>query len=286
MKRENLWKVGLLIIVFGIIFLSLFILSSEEIYFFRLLNQSAIGFLILGLLSLIVGFLFTMICLELWETSEKKSDNIFRTRVVIITVTIMFLILICYLIFVGQRIDYEWSVRGLIIEDLGNQMFGFYAPFTLTPFSILFPTLLIFGILILPFIFSELRILNEYSNIEEEDSKKERQTIKEKEDKMDISGFINKQIFSFKKIIKKDILPIGISLIIIGFCFIGVPPFLIFDSEEVPDPKTGELYREDYKGFIRGQFLIFGIFLLIVGFILIRYFIRYRQQSRKIQLET
>ena len=270
MKRENLWKIGLVMIALGIAILSLFIASTEELYFFSQLNQFVIGFFVSGLILLVFGFLFTITCLDQRETSENRK----KIREVVTLVTIFFLILIGYLMVLDH--DHEWEVKGFIIEDFADQMFGFYPPFTLTSFDVLFTTLFGFGILILPFAIGELGILDDHPNVPIEDLKKEGQKIKEREDQLDRFVAFLKRQFNLIKRIKNYILPIGITSIIFGFCFIGIPPLLLIDSPPVQD-KKGIYFIKDYKGFIRGQLLLLGILMIVIGFILIRHYIRRRR---------
>lgn len=266
--KEKLWIIGSLIIVFGIIFSSLFMLSNEELYFFGQLNQYVVGFLILGLIMLVFGFLFTITCLHQCMTSKNKAYNKTKRRIVLITVTLFFLILIGYL----MAVDHEWTVKALIIEDF-DQIFAFYPEFTLTSQSAMFATLLAFGIFVLPFAISETGFLDDQPSSQLEDLEKEGQSIEEAEDQVDrLASFLKKRFGPIKKI-KNYLLPIGLTLTILGGCLIGLPHFFLIDSPKILDPETGGLFRKDYKGFIRGQLLLIGILLLVIGVILIRQYI-------------
>jgi hypothetical protein len=272
--KEKLWIVGLLMIVFGMILSSFFMLSNEELYFFGQLNQYAVGFLILGLILLVFGFLFAITCLHQYEASENKAYNTTKRRVVLIVVALFFLILIGYL----MSVDYEWTVKALIIEDF-DQIFAFYPQFTLTSYSAMFATLLIFGIFVLPFVISETGFLDDQPASQLEDSEKEGQSIEEAEDQVDrLASFLKKRFGSIKKI-RNYLLPIGIALTIVGGCLIGLPHFFLIDSPKILDPETGEWFRKDYKGFIRGQLLLIGILLLVIGLVLIRHYIRRNRHS-------
>jgi hypothetical protein len=273
--KENLWKIGILIIVVGIFLVGLFIWSNENFYlfgyFFGDLNQYAVGFLITGEIALLFGFLLTIICLDRYEELEIKTDNTTKIRVVLTAVTILCLILIGYL----MATDYEWTIRAFIIEDF-DQIFAFYGTFTLSSYSAMFATLLTFGIFVLPFVINESGILDDHPNKQLEDLEEEGQSIEKAEEQLDrFAGFLKRRFGPIKKI-KNYTLPIGITLTILGSCFIGLPHFFLIDSPQIFDPKTEELFRKDYKGFIRGQLLLIGLLFLVIGLILIIHYIRAR----------
>jgi hypothetical protein len=206
------------------------------------------------------GFLFTIICLDRCEEAETKADNTTKIRIVLIAVTIIYLILIGYL----MRIDYEWTVQALIIGS-----FGFYGTFTITSYSALFATLLIFGIFVLPFVIKESGILDDYPDEPPDDLEEEGYTIEEAEKSFDrFAAFLKRRFGPLKKI-KKFTLPIGIAFTILGSCLVGLPYFFIKDGPLTYDPKTEIWFIKDYKGFLRGQLLLIGILFLVVGLILI-----------------
>jgi hypothetical protein len=266
--KWKLWIFGSLIIVFGIALSSLFMLSNEGFYFFGWLNHYVVGFLVLGLILLVFGFLLTITCLDQCDASKNNSHNTTKRRIVLIAVSIFFLILIGYL----MAVDYEWTVKALVIEDF-DQIFAFYHEFTLTSHSAMFATLLIFGIFVLPFTISETGVLDEQPISQAEDLEKG-QSIEEAEDQVDRLASLLKKRFGPIKKIRNYISSIGLTLIIVGGCLIGLPHFFFIDSPKIWNPETGEWLRKNYQGFIRGQLFLIGIILLIVGVLLIRHYLR------------
>jgi hypothetical protein len=266
--KRKLWIIGSLIIVFGITLSSLFMLSNERLYFFGWLNHYVVGFLVLGLILLVFGFLLTITCLDQCGASKNKPYNATKRRIVLIVVATFFLLLIGYL----MAVDYEWTVKALVIEDF-DQIFAFYHEFTLTSHSAMFATLLIFGIFVLPFTINETGVLDERAISQAEDLEMG-QSLEEAEDQVDrLASFLKKRFCPIKKI-RNYISPIGLTLIIVGGCLIGLPHFFFIDSPRIWNPETGEWLRKNYQGFIRGQLFVIGIILLIIGVILIRHYMR------------
>lgn len=276
MNKENLWIIGVLIIVVGSFLISLFLLGSEKIHFMSDLIPYTVGFFITGLIASIFGFLFTIICLDRCEEAEIKQDNTTKIRVVLIAVTILYLILIGYLMI----INYEWTVQALIIGS-----FGLYGTFTITSCSALFTTLLTFGIFVLPFVINELGILDGYPDGQPDDLEMEGQTIQDAEESFDRFITFLKRRFGPLKKIKNYTLPLGITLTILGSCFIGLPQFLFIDGPWTYDPKAEIWFIKDYKGFIRGQLLLIGLLFLVIGLILIIQYIRRRPNSTERKLK-
>jgi hypothetical protein len=266
-NEEKLWIIGSLIIVLGISLLSVFMLSNEELYFLSQLSHYTAGFLILGLIVLVFGFLFTMICLDRCE----KVDNTTKTRIVMIAVTVFFIILIGYLMVINQ----VWIVEALIIGS-----FAFFVTFTFTSYNVLFATLLIFGIFVLPFVINELGILDNYPDEPPDNFDVEKgQSIEGAEEQIDrLFGFLKSRFGSIKKI-KNYTLPIGITLTILGGCLMVLPSLFIIDSPLTWDSKTETWIIEEYYGFIRGQLLLIGILLLVIGIIFIIRYIRRNSHS-------
>ena len=265
MNKEKLWIIGSLIIILSIFLLSVFMLSNEDLYFFSELSDYSGSFLIWGLIVLFFGFLFTIICLDQYEEAEAKWDNTTKIRIVLIIVTAIYLILIGYLMYVND----EWEFKALIIEEF-DQIFAFYPTFILTSYDIMFATLVTFGIFVLPFVINELGFLDDYPDEQIEDLGEEGQTIEKTEDRFDKSAGFLKRRFGIIKKIKNYTLPIGITLTVFGSCFIGLPYFFLIDSQRIPHHETGDLFREVYYGYIRGQLFLIGILLIIIGIILIR----------------
>ncbi|MBA7640209.1 hypothetical protein ES703_47874 [subsurface metagenome] len=197
-------------------------------------------------------------------------DSKTKIRIALTSVTILFLILIGYFMIT----DYRWTVEALIIGS-----FAFFGTFTISSYSALFATLLIFGIFVLPFVINELGILDNYPD-EPPDADVERgYTIEKAEESFDrFSGFLKRQFGSINKI-KNYTLPIEITSAILGGCLIGLAQFFLIDSQLIWNPKTETWVVEEYYGFIRGQLLLIGILLLAIGLILIIRYIRRNPQS-------
>ncbi len=272
MNKENLWLIGVLLIVAGTFFISLFLFSSEEIHFMSDLSQYTAGFLITGLIASFFGFIFTIICLDLYEEAEAKGDNTTKIRVVLIIVTAIFLILIGYLMYVNE----EWEIEALIIEEF-DQIFAFYPTFTLTSYNVMFATLLTFGIFVLPFVIAETGFLDDSPDEQNHNLEEDGYNPKKAEEAFDRFGaFLKKRIDKIKKttIIKNYTLPIAIIFSILGSCLVVLPYFFLIDSPLLSDYETGDLYRVVYHGFIRGQLFLIGILLIVIGIILVRLYIR------------
>jgi hypothetical protein len=173
-------------------------------------------------------------------------------------------------------INQEWPIEALIIEEF-DQIFAFYPAFNLTSYDVMFATLVIFGIFVLPFVINELGFLDDYQNEQLEDMAKGRQQIEKVKNQFGRPArFPKRRIGPLRKIMNYT-LHIGVSLMIAGSCFIGLPHFFILDSPLELDYETGELFREVYQGFIRGQLFLIGILLLVIGIILIRQHFHSRQ---------
>lgn len=270
MKKEKLWIIGLLIFVFGIFLLSLFFLSNEELFFFSDSSRFAGGFLIAGSIVLFLGFLFTIICLNYYEKTDSKIGNTIKIRVFLTIFTTTYLVLIGYLVF----FDHEpWEFKALIIEDF-DQIFAFYPNFSLTSYDIIFPTLIIFGIFVLPFVINELGLLDSYPDEQLEDLMEEGRKSEKAENQTDQSALVLKRRFDTIKKIKNYTLPIGVTLTTLSCCFMVLPYFFFRDSPQIPDVKTGELFRETYQGLLRGQFFLIGVLLLAIGIFFIRSYLR------------
>ena len=272
--KEKLWIIGGLIIILGGSLIGLFMLSTEELYFFSDLNQYAVGFLITGLIASIFGFLFSLICLDRCKEAEIKQDNTTKIRVMLTAVTILYLILIGYL----MTIDYEWTVQPLIIEYFDPSL-GFHYGFTISSYSALFATLLIWGIFVLPFVIAETGFLDDSPDEQAHNLEEEGYTTEEAEETFDrFVAFLKRRLGPMKKI-KNYTLPIAMAFTILGSCLVGLPSFVFIDGPLTLDPKTETWFIKDYKGFIRGQLFLIGILLLVIGLILIIYYIRRRRHS-------
>ena len=272
--KEKLWIIGALMIVVGVFFIGLFMLSNEGFYYFSELIPYTVGFLITGLIAPFFGFLLAMIHLHRYEDSEIKTDNTTKIRVVLIAVTVLYLILIGYLMAINQ----EWTVRALIIESFDPSL-GFHSGFTISSYNAFFATLLIWGIFVLPFLIAETGFLDDSPDKQAHNLEEEGYTIEEAEETFDrFVAFLKRRLGSMKKI-KNYSLPVGITSAILGCCLVGLPHFLFIDGPWTLDPKVEIWFIQDYKGIIRGQLLLIGILLLVIGLILIIHYIRRRRHS-------
>jgi len=271
MNREKLWIIGVLLIIFGSSLFGSFVLSNEGIYYFSILSDYSIGFFITGLITSILGFLMTISNLD--SSKSQIKSNTTRIRIVFAATTILYLFLIGYLIYTDQ----EWTVKAFIIHSF-KPSFGFYETFTWSSYSILFGTLMIFGVFILPFAINELGILNQHPDIPFVDYGEEGQTVESAENSVTrLTAYLKKKGLGR---IKRLVLPVGLLLTIIGSCLVGLPHFLFIDGPWTFDPKVEVWYIKDYKGFIRGKLLLIGVLLLMVGIIFILVYIRHRRNSK------
>jgi hypothetical protein len=209
-------------------------------------------------------------------------ENKTKLRIALASVTIFFLILIgyqLYLMYIKQ--EYDITVEALVVSQ-----FEFFTTFTLSSYNIFFATLFIFGIFVLPFVINELGILDNHSDEPPDPDVEEGQTIEEAEEQFDrFVGFLKRRFGSVNKI-RNFSLPIGIATAILGGCLITLPSIFLKDSERVKRVfETGEFigqeywYIAKYYGLIRGQLLLIGILLLVIGLILIIRYIRRNSHS-------
>jgi hypothetical protein len=282
--KENLWKIGALIIILGGSLLGLFMLSNEEFYLVNFLHLYTVGFLIIGFILLFFGFILTIICLDRYEESEIKQDNTTKIRVVLTAVTILYLILIGYL----MSIDHEWIVQPLII-NLFDQSFAFYYGFSISSNAVFFVSLFLFGIFVFPFVIAETGFLNDSLDEPAYKLEEEGYTVEEAKDNFDrFVAFLKRQfapIMKMKKIknytiqTKNYTLPISIAFTILGSFLVILPYFILIDGPPIWDPETETFFVKAYKGFIRGQLLFISLLLLIVGLTLIIHYKRRRSHS-------
>ena len=273
LKKERLWIIGCLLIFIGAFLAVLFVLCNENFFFLSLLFPYSLGFFITGLITLIFGFMLTTIYGYNNEESDLKLDNRNKTRAVLITVIIVYLILLGYL----MNVNTEWNIRALIIQ-IFYQSYAFYPEFVVSSYQIFFVTLLLFGIFILPTIIVETGFLDDSSSkqINEENNE-----IPQKRELNLTSNRLVNWIKNTTDSIKKYEFTIGSTFTIFGSLLIILPYFLLLDSPLKVDPLTGLEYHEVYYGFNRGQFLLIGLFFLIVGLILFFYYI-HRRYSMKL----
>jgi hypothetical protein len=280
--KENLWKIGVLILILGGFVIGLFMLSNERFYFFSFLQIYVVGFFIIGLILLFFGFILTIIGLDRYEESDIDQDNTTKIRVVLIGVTTLYLILIGYL----MLIDHEWIVKPLIIE-LIDQSFAFYYEFSVSSSSLFFATLFLFGIFILPFVIVESGFLDDYPDEEVHKLEDEGYTVEEAEKDFDrFVAFLKRRfapIIEMKKIknytlkIKNYTLSIAIAFSILGSLLAVIPYFIFIDGPWTFNLLTEIWSIKDYKGFIRGQLFLLGLLLLIIALTLSIHYMRRRR---------
>jgi hypothetical protein len=197
---------------------------------------------------------------------ERKT----KIRIILASVTVLFLILIGYFMIT----DYRWTIEALTIGS-----FDFFGAFTISTNTALFATLLIFGIFVLPFVINESGILDDYHDEPPDSDVEKGPTVQDAEKSFNrFAGFLKSRFGSIKKI-RNYSLPIGITSAILGGCLITLPSIFLIDSKLIWIPKTEEWFVREYYGFIRGQLLLIGIPLLGTGLILIIRYIRRNSQS-------
>ncbi len=238
----------------------------------------------MGFILLFFGFILTIICLDRYEESEIKQDKTSKIIVVLTAVTILSLILIGYL----MSIDHEWIVQPLIIDSI-NPSYAFYYGFSIWSNSLFFATLFVFGIFVLPFVIAETGFLDDSPDEQVHNLEEEGYLMEEAEESFDrFIAFLERRfapIMKMKKIknytlqIKNYTLPIAIAFTILGSFLTVIPYFFSIDGPWTWDPKIETWLIKEYKGFIRGQLLLIGLLLLIVGLTLIMHYIRRRRHS-------
>lgn len=261
-----MWTSGSLLIIIGAFLSILFVLSNETLIV-SLLPYS-LGFLIIGLVTLILGSILTIISAYGEEEFDSKIDNKKKIRIVLITVTVLHMILLGYLMIINT----EWEIRPLIIS-IFSQSYAFYQKFSISNYDAFFTIFLLFGIIFIPIIIIEMGFLKDSEAKQINELDKENYRVKKK---IKAPNRFLIYLRKFRGSIEKYEFPIGFVFSILGSCFVILPYFILIDSELMLDPKTHLEYYEPYYGFVRGQFLIFGLFFLIIGMILIFYYIRQR----------
>jgi len=292
--KENLFNIGLVLIVAAAVFISLF-LGEEKMDFMSvalqinkdLVENFAAGFLLSGFISLFFGFIFTItFWYTLPEDPNTKKVNTNKVKGILITVIVLYFILLGYFLSVNPLSpDSKWTIKSLIIEKIAGipiePSYAFYPAITLTSTIFLYTTLIIFGILVLPLIIAELGFLDD-SNKQYDDTT---EPIEGEETYDRFVTFLKRHLSSLNKIekaknirkITKFSLSLAIIFTIIGICLILLPPFLIKDGPVALDiRKTLEIgealwYVKGYMGVARGQLLLLGFLLIIISIFLIRF---------------
>lgn len=248
-----------------------YILELNSVYF----NIRFFGFLLSGfLLSLIgISIIFPSILISQKNFLEtKKLEMNAKKSMTFILIAILFLFLFGYLVYLNY-LDYEWTFNGW--------NFGGFSFFNSSADGVFFASLLIVIIFFIPLFIFKIGFLDNSAN---------KLQISIEENDQDIKG--NENYFSrfivFLKsgyiVIKNFMLPVGFILLILGGCFVVLPSRFLIDS--FPDflLETGNLFIENFYGLIRGQLLLIGIPLLVLGFtLIIRYVLEVKKREPKLK---
>jgi hypothetical protein len=325
LNKEDRWTIGLLFIGLGGILLFIFLLCSERFEFLITLSNPSIYnpqgfspvtnlinytpfFLISGLITPIIGFLFNMILLYQNKDLKVNPEIKSKIRITLIIVSFLYIAIIGYL----MTINYEWETDPLIIHLYDYlswfnhpphlsyplyPVYAFYQGFIITSFYAFFSSVLLFGIFILPFIIAETGILDNISD-EQTNNLRQDNEVQKAEDQFErFSGFIKRNLSSLMKM--KYFKIIMIFLIVFGLCLSILPFFFVSDgpwvhqdydiSEQItyskfpfyledPEAPLVGWFVEDYRGYLRGQLLLIGFALVLLGIILIIYHV-YRKRK-------
>lgn len=269
--EDNLFKIGELLIVASAVFIGLFLVTNVAglTYFVSFAG----GFAIAGFISLVFGFILTIIssCMLDPETEITKIN-----RNILTVVTAFYMVLSAYSISTNA----EWTIRPLIIENIAGitiqPSYALYPEIIFTSNTIFYTALLTFGTFVLPFIFAETGLLDDKTEKKAQDYE-QGQTLEEAEKTIDrFTDFLKAKIGSKDnlknarpiKILKTLTLPAAVVFAFGGFCLVVLPYFLVKDGPLAVDPEGVE-YIKDYMGVLRGQLLLLGILFLIVAILLI-----------------
>jgi hypothetical protein len=269
--EDNFFKIGELLIFVSAVFICLFL--ATNIVGLPYFVSFAGGFAIAGFISLVFGFILTVISAYMLET-ELEITKINRN--ILTVVTALYIVLSAYSISTNA----EWTIRPMIIENIAGitiqPSYALYPEIIVTSNTIFYTALLTFGIFVLPFIFAEAGILD-YQTEKKAQDYEQGQTLEEAEKTIDrFSDSLKAKIGSKDnlknarpvKILKTLTLPAATVFAFCGFCLVVLPHFLVKDGPLTIDPKGVE-YIKDYMGVLRGQLLLVGILFLIVAILLI-----------------
>jgi hypothetical protein len=269
--RDRLFKIGEVLLVSSAIFIGLFLATNlaSLTYFISFVG----GFAILGFVSLVFGFILTIINAYMLDPETNITK---RKRHILTLVTALFMVLSGYSISTNA----EWTIRPLIIENIAgitiNPSYAFYPEIIIASNTLFYTSILTFGILVIPFIFAEAGLLDYKTDIKAQDYN-QGQTLEEAEKIVDIFTAILKFKIGPKcdikntrilKMLKKLTIPAASAFAVAGFCLIVLPNFLVKDGPLTVDQKGVE-YIKNYMGVLRGQLLLLGILFLIVVILLI-----------------
>lgn len=294
-KKERHWTIGCLLIFIGAFLTVLFFFSVGNFIFFDLLSyfsldffitrlvaqifhfklttiydllsSYSLGFFILGLVTLFFGCLLSIIHVYNNEELDSLTDNRNKVKAILIIVIVFYLNSLGHLI----NVNTEWNIQALIIQ-IFDQSYAFYPGFIVSSYQIFFPTLLLFGILILPAFIIEIGFLDDSSS--KQVNEKDKEIYQKKQSNMTFYRFLS-FIRTLTDSIKKYQFPIGLTFTVFGSFLIILPYFLLIDIQKM-DSRTHVEYYEPYYGFVRGQLLLIGLFFFIIGLIIILYYYRNR----------
>ncbi|MEJ2280679.1 MAG: hypothetical protein P8X97_01975 [Candidatus Bathyarchaeota archaeon] len=167
-------------------------------------------------------------------------------------------------------LDFEWMVNGW--------NFGGFNFFNNTSDGILFTSMLTSTIVFIPLFICKIGFLDNYANKSQTVIGKNNLKIKDKRSSNRFITFLKTVLTA----IKNYMLPVGFILVILGGCFMVFPSRLLIDSYPDFVLETGELFIEKYYGLIRGQLLLIGIPLLVLGLsLIIRFVLEIRKKEPK-----
>lgn len=273
-EKERLWIIGSLLIIIGTFLIVLFLLSNEKFFFLSLFFPYSLGFFILGITTLTLGFVIITIYAYNDEEIDPNTVNRTKIRAVLITVIVIYLISIVYL----MDVNIEWEIQALIIQ-IFDQTYAFYPGFIVSSYQIFFETLVMFGIFILPTIIVEAGFLDDSPN---KHFSEQNNGVYQKRELNITSNPLSNLTKNLTGTIKKYEFPIGLTFTIFGYLLIVLPYFFLIDSPLKLDSTTNLYYHEIYYGFSRGQFLLLGLFSLIIGLILFFYY-KHSRHSMKLE---
>ena len=254
-----------------------YILELNSFYF----NIRFFGFLLSGFLLSLIGVLIIFPSILPHQKNYlgiKKPQLNSKKSIIFILIAIFFLFLFGYLVYLNY-LDFEWT-----FNDWNFGGFDFFSSledgaYLISPDGVFFISLLLAIIAFIPLFIFKIGFLDNSSNDFKTIIEENHQNIKEKKNYSSRfiifvkSGFI---------VIKNYMLPVGFILLILGGCFMVLPSRFLIDS--YPDflLETGNVFIENYYGLIRGQMLLIGIPVLILGLsLIIRYILEANRKEPK-----
>ena len=241
-----------------------YMLELNSFYF----NIRFFGFLLVGFLFSLIGILIIFpkiltkqkkyLYINKFEFNTKKSLSV-------VLLALLFLFLFGYLLYLNY-LDFEWMLNGW--------NFGGFNFFNSTSDGILFSSMLTSIIVFIPLFICKIGFLDSYADKSQTVIGKDVLKIKDKRSYNRFIEFLKREFVA----INKYMLPFGFILLIIGGCLMTIPSRFLIDS--YPDflLENGDIFIENYYGLIRGQLLLIGMPLLVLGLTLI---IRYVLEAKK-----